>query len=322
MNNEETFLSHFYGDHIRFLKFDQKDDQTMIYLKSTSTTAVCPVCGMISNHRHSTKKRVIQDMPTRVGEVINLTFYQYDCDNVDCPQNVFNESFSFFDKCARRTIFLNQLILAIAFNFTYNGTSRILGELGINISDTSIARMIEHIEIKQEPVKRIAVDDVSWKKGKEYYTAIYDMDTHQLVALLEGRDGIAFENWLKGNTQVEIVARDRATAYAEAIKKILPNCMQVADRFHIMQNLLSHMKTIIENELPYCVYIKDGVIVERKNKSIDNEKFSNEPVYNPTTGAHIVVYGAKKAAEKHDLVKKNSNRFKRLKSLEKVDILL
>ena len=32
--------------------------------------------------------------------------------------------------------------------------------------------------------------------------------------------------------KVRIVARDRASAYATAISEILPDCIQVADRFH------------------------------------------------------------------------------------------
>ena len=73
------------------------------------------------------------------------------------------------------------------------------------------------------------------KQGQTYATAIYDLRDHHLIALLDGRDGEPLKEWLKSHNKVRLVARDRASAYASAINEILPDCMQVADRFHLLQ---------------------------------------------------------------------------------------
>ena len=84
----------------------------------------------------------------------------------------------------------------------------------------------------------IGVDDFAFKKRHTYGTIIVDETTHKPVAVLDGRDGTTLKDWLKQNKHVTTVTRDRASAYAKAVEEILPDCMQIADRFHIHQNLM------------------------------------------------------------------------------------
>lgn len=66
--------------------------------------------------------------------------------------------------------------------------------------------------------------------------------------------------WLKSHQKIRLVARDRASAYATAINAVLPDCVQVADRFHLLQNLLEYLKDIFKAEMSSSIYIKDGNI--------------------------------------------------------------
>jgi hypothetical protein len=84
-----------------------------------------------------------------------------------------------------------------------------------------------------------------------------------MIALLEGRDGASFKEWLKNHKKVHLVARDRASAYASAITEVLPECIQVADRFHLMQNLLDRMKDIFKDEVPSTIFIKDRTVLDK-----------------------------------------------------------
>ena len=62
--------------------------------------------------------------------------------------------------------------------------------------------------------------------------------THKPVAILDGRDGKTLKEWLSKNKHVKAVTRDRASAYSAAIKEILPDAMQIADRFHRKRKIL------------------------------------------------------------------------------------
>ena len=77
-----------------------------------------------------------------------------------------------------------------------------------------------------------------------------DEATHKPVAVLNGRDGVSLKEWLGQNKHVTTVTRDRASAYAKAVEEVLPDCMQIADRFHLHQNLMDAVKKILGREIP------------------------------------------------------------------------
>jgi transposase len=69
---------------------------------------------------------------------------------------------------------------------------------------------------------------------------------------------------------VTTVTRDRASAYAKAVEEVLPDCMQIADRFHIHQNLMDAVNKVLGREVPSTTAIME----ESETKSINNMKLS------------------------------------------------
>ena len=78
---------------------------------------------------------------------------------------------------------------------------------------------------------------------------------HEPITLLDGRNGDTLRDWLKNNKHIKVVTRDRASAYAKVISEELPDAMQVADRFHLHQNLLEAIKKALNHEVPATVNI-------------------------------------------------------------------
>ena len=101
----------------------------------------------------------------------------------------------------------------------------------------------------------IGVDDFAYRKRHTYGTIIVDERTHGPIALLDGRDGDTLRGWLRHHKNVKVVTRDRASAYAKVIEEELPDAMQVADRFHLHQNLLEAVKKALNQELPATIDI-------------------------------------------------------------------
>lgn len=93
----------------------------------------------------------------------------------------------------------------------------------------------------------IGVDDFALKKRHTYRTIIVDEATHMPIVILEGRDGSSFKDWLSHSKQVKTVTRDRASAYASAIQEILPDTLQIADRFHLHRNLLKAIRNTVNS---------------------------------------------------------------------------
>ena len=219
---------------------------------------------------------------------VNVKCYKYKCLNDKCETKVIMDDLEFASASQVKSDDLICTILGVSAFLSNEGASKVLKLLGIKVSNDTIKRLYDHLIIEDDPnIEEIGVDDVAIRKGQTYATAIYDMKDHHLLALLEGRDGENFKEWLKKHPKITKVTRDRANAYASAINKILPECVQIADRFHILQNLIEYLKEIFMNELPSEIVIQDGKIVDepkkelgpsfKEQKIIDSLDYDNTP---------------------------------------------
>ncbi len=260
--------NHYLYNHV------ENEDSLHIYIKSKEHGCKCPICEKMSTKLHATYRRKFQDTPIHCKQTfLHANVYKYDCENQDCECKVFMEDLPFAKASQVRTDALNTLILAVSMFLSNEGASKVLALLGVQVSNGTIQRLYDRIEFIDNPdVEEIGIDDVAIRKGQTYATAIYDLKDHHLIALLDGRDGIPLKEWLKSHTKVRLVARDRANAYASAINEILPECIQVADKFHLLQNLLGYMKNIFKEEMPAHLYIQNGEISEKAPEKILKEK--------------------------------------------------
>lgn len=230
-------LRGFYPKYMEITEVEKTDGELHIEMESVTAKARCPVCGIESSKRHSgyTRKK-IQDLPI-LGNGVNLQVkaQMYFCINTACDVVTFTEDLpGIAGNRGQWTERCEALILAIAANTNCESAARICKEMKIGISgDTVIRMMLRKVKVKKYFGEAIGVDDFAIRKGQNYGTMICDMETHQPIALLPGRDGEALKQWLKRNKQVKLVSRDRAGSYAAAISEVLPDAIQVADRFHI-----------------------------------------------------------------------------------------
>lgn len=99
--------------------------------------------------------------------------------------------------------------------------------------------------VDKSSVKMICVDDFALRKRFSYGTVMINLENHRIIDTLR--------DWLRNNKHIKVVTRDRASAYAKVISEELPDAMQVADRFHLHQNLLEAIKKALNHEVPATV---------------------------------------------------------------------
>ena len=256
-------LQAFYPDDLKIINVVEDERTLTISMKSQKHSHHCIGCGKKMHIYHATYVRTVQDLPILQKNVtLKITAYNYFCSDETCGRKTFAEDYGrFVGRSGRMTDRLEDFIRMLSLETNCEGAAVICKEMGIKVSGDTIIRLLRKMAEKPSPQcgDAIGVDDFAYRKGQTYCTVICDAATHEPIDILDGRDGDALREWLKRNKQVKKVTRDRAGAYAKAISDELPGAMQIADRFHLHQNLLKAVKEALKHELPNNIAIPDAL---------------------------------------------------------------
>ena len=119
---------------------------------------------------------------------------------------------------------------------------RLMERLGMSVSDDTILRQLKRdaaVAHRNSEVRVVGIDDWSWRRATSYGTIMVDLERRSIVDILDDRSVESAAKWLRDHPSVEVVSRDRCGLYAQAVREGAPQARQVADRFHLIQNLRS-----------------------------------------------------------------------------------
>ncbi|MCP1876656.1 hypothetical protein J2S83_010128, partial [Bradyrhizobium japonicum] len=161
------------------------------------------------------------------------------CEVPQCRRRIFAERFGddILPTRSRRTARLECIVHHLGLALGGRPAASFAKRLMLPVSNDTLLRVVRRrTRPRTEPLIVAGIDDWAFRKNHRYGTIVCDLQRRRIVTLLPDREIATVRAWLSDHPEIRVVSRDRGGGYGEAAAKALPDAVQVADRWHLMEN--------------------------------------------------------------------------------------
>jgi transposase len=223
----------------------------------------CPDCGVVSSRVHAWTRQRVRDIGAggdgtsaggRVEVVVNKP--RMVCAERGCARRTFTPVTDQLPARARCLTRLRTAILdaVVASGRAVDEVAAAFGVAWWTVQATVLAAVMTLPEIDDLPVRFLGIDEHrfrtvrwfrdpdthAWKRVEPWMTTFVNLQTGQVIGIVDGRHSAAVTTWLDARSEqwrqrVEVVAMDPSATYRSAIGKALPAASISVDHWHLVR---------------------------------------------------------------------------------------
>lgn len=229
---------------IKIIKAEFDHVSSSLYIRVEITKGQrsrCPVCGRKCNGYDSTTEyrswRALDFGACRVYILSHVN-------RVQCPvHGIHTEQVPWAHHHSGFTREFEQQVAYLALHLNRTEVSKLMRinwrTVGMILSRTK-DRLEPDSSIRFKNLRRIGIDETSYRKGHKYITVVVDHDTNQVIWVGKGTGKEVLSSFFALLTQeqresIELTSADGARWIQSCIEEWLPNCERCIDGFHVVQ---------------------------------------------------------------------------------------
>lgn len=218
---------------------EREDGVLVLRVRPTWRQARCGCCGKVAPYVETKKKpRYWKALPWGWYTVL----LEYRLRRVNCPEHGIRvEQVPWARKDSSFTKDLDEMAAFLSRSTDKTTVSKLLG-----ITWRAVGSCIERVvadgidETRFDNLRRIGIDEFSYRKNHRYITTVVDHDTRRIIWAGKGNASDTLSEFFKllGEERCALIEKatiDMAGGYIKAIRKHLPNAEIVFDRFHVQR---------------------------------------------------------------------------------------
>jgi transposase len=196
------------------------------------------------------------DLPSHGRSVrLHVQVRRFRCGNTECDRKIFGERLDadIAAKAARRTSRLEAIVHHIGIALGGRPAASLARRLMLPVSRDTLLRVVRRRAVSAgiAPVHIVGIDDFAWRRGQRYGTIVCDLERRRVVDLVPDREAATVATWLAAHPEITIVSRDRGGSYGQAATQGAAQAVQVADRWHLMENASAAFLEAVRRSMPF-----------------------------------------------------------------------